>query len=148
MWDPHPRSRLGCMLMAATSQNADCTACSTGSQLISGILATTRSDVQVTSRCFVFSKTPWLSSAYDLPFVYRAATRQCMAISHSRIKTIKVTCDRFKQMVEGIQSGNEFTAGFFDMTKWEEFRREDERYVCDSCMFADPKYLERYGSCF
>ena len=71
-----------------------------------------------------------------------------MAISHSRIKTIKVTCDRFKQMVEGIQSENEFTAGFFDMTKWEEFRREDERCVCDSCMFADPKYLERYGSCF
>jgi hypothetical protein len=52
------------------------------------------------------------------------------------------------QLVEGIQSENEFTAGFFDMTKWEEYRRENEQYVCDSCMFADPRYLERYGSCF
>gem|GEM_PF-4911195 len=34
------------------------------------------------------------------------------------------------------------------MTKWQEFRRENEQYVCDACMFADPKYLERYGSCF
>ena len=52
-----------------------------------------------------------------------------------------------KQIVEGIR-GEEFIAGFYDMTKWEEYRRENEQYVCDSCMFADPKYVERYGSCF
>jgi hypothetical protein len=34
------------------------------------------------------------------------------------------------------------------MTTWEEYRRENEQYVCVSCMFADPKYVERYGSCF
>src|SRR6266480_2457080 len=66
--------------------------------------------------------------------------RQCMSVkasSHSRIKTIKVTCDRCKRIVEGIR-GEKLTAGFYDMTKWEEYRRENERYVCASCMFADP----------
>jgi hypothetical protein len=67
--------------------------------------------------------------------------------SRSTIKTIKVTCDRCQQIVEGIR-GEEFSAGFYDMSKWEEYRRHNERYVCESCMFADPKYIERYGSCF
>ena len=69
------------------------------------------------------------------------------ASSHSQIKPIKVICDRCKQAIEGIRA-KEFTAGFYDMTKWEEYRRDNEQYVCDSCMFADPKYVERYGSCF
>ena len=76
--------------------------------------------------------------------------RQRMSVkpsSHSRIKTIKVICDRCKQIVEGIR-GEQFTAGFYDMTKWEEYRRDNEQYVCDSCMFADPKYVELYCSCF
>ena len=59
----------------------------------------------------------------------------------SRIKSIKVKCDRCKQVVEGIR-GEEFCAGFYDMTKWEDYRRENERYVCESCKFADPKYVE------
>ena len=69
------------------------------------------------------------------------------ASSSSRIKAIKVIGDRCKQIVEGIR-GEQFTSGFYDMTKWEEYRREKEQYVCESCMFADPKYVERYGSCF
>jgi hypothetical protein len=50
----------------------------------------------------------------------------------SGVKSIKVTCDRCKQLVEGIR-GEEFTAGFYDMTKWEEYRRDNERHVCESC---------------
>ena len=69
------------------------------------------------------------------------------ASSRSQIKIIKVTCDRCKQIVEGIR-GEEFSAGFYDMTNWREYRRENEHYVCSSCMFSDPKYVERYGSCF
>lgn len=68
-------------------------------------------------------------------------------LSFSRIKTIKVVCDRCRQSVEGISS-EEFTAGFYDMAKWAEFRRENESRVCAPCMFADREYLERYGSCF
>lgn len=64
-----------------------------------------------------------------------------------RIKTIKLVCDRCKHTVEGIQ-GNDFTGGVYDMTTWEEFRRGDERYVCVPCMFADQRYLDRYGSSF
>ena len=69
------------------------------------------------------------------------------ALLPSRIKTIKVICDRCKRIVEGIR-GEKFTAGFYDMKKWEEYRRDNEQHVCASCMFADPKYVERYGSCF
>ena len=60
--------------------------------------------------------------------------------SFSRVKSVKVTCDRCKQIVEGIR-GEEFSAGFYEMTKWEDYRRDNERYVCESCMFAVPKYL-------
>jgi transposase-like protein len=67
--------------------------------------------------------------------------------THSRIKTVKLTCDRCKHQVEGLR-GTGFTAGIYDMTTWDEYRRGDERYVCVSCMFADPKFVERYGSCF
>jgi hypothetical protein len=64
-----------------------------------------------------------------------------------RVKTIKVTCDRCKKVVEGIR-GKDFTSGFFEMTKWQECRRGDEQYVCNPCMFGDPKYFDRYGSRF
>ena len=39
------------------------------------------------------------------------------ASSHSKIKTVKVMCDRCKQIVEGIQ-GKGFTVGFNDMTNF------------------------------
>ena len=67
--------------------------------------------------------------------------------SRSHIKLIKVTCDRCKQVIEGIR-GQDFSAGFYDMSKWEEYRRENERYICEPWMFADRKYVERYGSSF
>lgn len=69
------------------------------------------------------------------------------AASKSRTKPIKVICGRCKNTVEGIR-GQEFIAGFYDMTKWQEYRRENEEYLCRACMFADPNYIERYGSCF
>src|SRR5918992_3532866 len=101
-------------------------------------------DVQVCIRRLDLSKTPSRSSAYRLLIaVTGKERRQCMPVKaslHSRIKTIKVICDRCKQIVEGFR-GEEFTAGFYDMTKWEEYRRENEQYVCDSCMFADAKYV-------
>jgi hypothetical protein len=114
-------------------------------------VAASFSDVQICIRRLDLSKTPSMSWAYRLLIaVTGKERRQSMSVkasSHSRIKTIKVICDRCKQIVEGIR-GEEFTAGFYDMTKWEEYRRENEQYVCDSCMFADPKYVARYGSCF
>jgi hypothetical protein len=52
-----------------------------------------------------------------------------------------------KKSLRGFE-GKDFTGGFFEMTKWQEYRREAEQYVCESCMFADPEYVTRYGSCF
>src|SRR5258705_13920990 len=69
------------------------------------------------------------------------------APSRSRIKAIKVICDRCQQIVEGIR-GEQFTSGFYDMTKWEEYRREGRQDGRESCMRAGPKYVELYGSCF
>ena len=64
-----------------------------------------------------------------------------------RTKPIKVVCDRCKDTVEAIR-GKDFISGIFDMTTWVEYRRGDEHYVCTSCMYADPSYVARYGSCF
>src|ERR1051325_4613066 len=58
--------------------------------------------------------------------------------SRSTIKTVKVTCDRCKHLVEGIR-GEEFSAGFYDMNKWEEYRRDNERYVCESWYVGCPQ---------
>jgi len=65
-----------------------------------------------------------------------AKVTDLIASSHSQIKAVKVICDRCKQIVEGIE-GEEFTIGFYDMTKWVEYRRDNEWYVCEPCMFAD-----------
>ena len=65
----------------------------------------------------------------------------------ARLKTLKLVCDRCRQPIEALQS-KEFVAGFYDMTKWQEYRRANELHVCRSCMFADPKYVDRYGSSF
>ena len=50
---------------------------------------------------------------------------------HSQVKTVQVMYDRCKQIVEGLR-GEEVTAGFYDVTKWEEYRRE--QYACQSCI--------------
>jgi hypothetical protein len=69
------------------------------------------------------------------------------ASSLSRIKTIKVICDRCKQIVEGIR-GEEFTTGFYNMATWEVYRRENERTCVFRVCSLIPKYVERYISCF
>src|SRR4030095_752974 len=58
----------------------------------------------------------------------------------SRVKSIKVICDRCKQLVEGIR-GEAFSAGFYDMTKWEDYRRDNERYVVSHACLPIPSTL-------
>ena len=67
--------------------------------------------------------------------------------AQDRIKITKFTCDRCGQVVDGFR-GDSFAAGIYDMASWKEYRRGNERYVCAPCMFADPMYVERYGSSF
>lgn len=66
----------------------------------------------------------------------------------SRVLTRSANCLIGCTKERGGRNRENKTAGFYDMTKWEEYRRDNERYVCESCMFADPKYVDRYGSCF
>lgn len=68
-------------------------------------------------------------------------------IERSRIKPVRINCDRCKRHVEALR-GDAFISGIFEMSTWAEYRRDNERYVCAPCMFADPAYVERYGSCF
>jgi hypothetical protein len=68
-------------------------------------------------------------------------------LAQSGVKPFKITCDRCQQVIEGIR-GKGFISGIYDMTTWQEYRRGDERHVCTGCMFADEKYVARYGSCF
>jgi hypothetical protein len=64
---------------------------------------------------------------------------------------IVIKCDRCQQEVSGIvgeiNDRRYYTGGFYDVSegRWSEFARNEERIVCDYCMFADPKYREMYS---
>lgn len=67
---------------------------------------------------------------------------------------INLKCDRCGEWVEGLLT-REFTAGFYNVTQphdesghsggaWQQFGREGEEYICDHCMWRDPRYIEIY----
>jgi len=63
------------------------------------------------------------------------------------MKNITVPCDRCGKLVEGcISIDNTCTGGYYDVTggAWKKFQRWDEEYVCDKCMWNDPKYVAMY----
>lgn len=37
------------------------------------------------------------------------------------------------------------TAGYYVVAGWKEFCNEGEIYVCDNCMWEDPRYIKVYG---
>jgi len=63
----------------------------------------------------------------------------------------ELVCDRCKQAIKGAEVDLNVTHGFYDVTEgfWAQFARDNgfggkERYVCDSCMWKDPKYRQFY----
>ena len=76
---------------------------------------------------------------------------------------VKIKCDRCGEWVEGLLSPG-MTAGFYavyqelifklnenseprklhDASAWAAYGREGEEYICDHCMWLDPKYIETY----
>lgn len=65
------------------------------------------------------------------------------------MKNITINCDRCKKDIDGLID-NEFgyTAGFYNIQDnccWSNYRRNDEKYVCDDCMRSDDKYIKEYG---
>ena len=68
------------------------------------------------------------------------------------MKTIRITCDRCGQEVEGCidfckSTGATITGGYYIVAEgnWKEFQRDNEEYVCDKCIHSDPKYIAIYG---
>lgn len=61
---------------------------------------------------------------------------------------VDIICDRCGKTVRGIiveTHAGTMTGGFYDMGGWKEFSRGDqEKNVCDLCMWSDPKFLEIY----
>ena len=35
--------------------------------------------------------------------------------------------------------------GYYVAAAWKKYTRPDEIYICDTCMFADPRYIADYG---
>ena len=61
-----------------------------------------------------------------------------------------VVCSRCRKGIEGSHSDDSssgFTAGYYDCRSgsWAEFSGVDEDFLCDTCMFKDPKFIAIYG---
>lgn len=38
-----------------------------------------------------------------------------------------------------------FTAGYYVATAWPSFADPGDTYICDACMWSDPRYIRIYG---
>jgi hypothetical protein len=38
------------------------------------------------------------------------------------------------------------TAGYYVAAGWLKFANPDEKFICDSCMWSDPRYIAIYGT--
>jgi hypothetical protein len=62
-----------------------------------------------------------------------------------------ITCDRCKSTVDGILDDSFksiiMTAGYYVVSTgyWKGYGNAGEVNICDKCMFADPRYIKRYG---
>lgn len=79
-----------------------------------------------------------------LPFVLPAAI--CIAAEQILQDMKKLKCDRCRVEL-GLRDKEEFTAGYYDVRKgdWSRFSHKGEKYICDKCMWTDPRYIEVYG---
>lgn len=57
-------------------------------------------------------------------------------------------CCRCKQAIDGFRAPSResnFTAGYYHIGGiWEKYANPGEKYVCDICMWADPRYIADY----
>lgn len=62
-------------------------------------------------------------------------------------------CDRCHKVVDREPFPNTRTAGYYDVTgdpnvEWGCYARPGEKYVCDSCLWSDPKFIQRRGGSY
>lgn len=74
---------------------------------------------------------------------------------HRRYKALakEGRCSRCEQLIENFKppvydsKGQGMTAGYYVIgSYWEKYANKGEVYVCDSCMWQDPRYIEVYGN--
>lgn len=61
---------------------------------------------------------------------------------------VTVQCDRCGMMVDGY-ADDHATAGFYQVREgslWARYARLGEQYLCDTCVYEDPRYIRDYGA--
>lgn len=61
---------------------------------------------------------------------------------------IHIVCSRCRKVViDAAKECNGTTAGYYEVARgqWRKFANVGEQYLCDACMFADPRYIAIYG---
>lgn len=57
-------------------------------------------------------------------------------------------CSRCKKDISGLMRVRDYgTCGYYEVSHgiWSHYAKPGERYLCDACMWADPRYIEIYG---
>ena len=63
-----------------------------------------------------------------------------------------IICDRCHSTIDGILDDSFksiiMTAGYYVVNKgyWKAYGNDGEVNICDNCMFADARYIKRYGN--
>jgi hypothetical protein len=62
-----------------------------------------------------------------------------------------IICDRCNSTIDGFRNNAiksiMVTSGYYIVNEgyWKNYGHENEKYVCDACMFVDPRYIKTYG---
>jgi hypothetical protein len=72
----------------------------------------------------------------------------CSGCPHSVKPVGEVTCSRCHTVLPGskLPDGG-MTAGYYDVrgtNGWADYANPGEQYLCDTCMWADPRYIRDY----
>jgi hypothetical protein len=66
----------------------------------------------------------------------------------NKVEEINVLCDRCKELIKGQKTAT-FTSGFYLVGPghgWNRYSFPGEEYLCDKCMWTDPRYVTDYGT--
>ncbi len=64
------------------------------------------------------------------------------------IVNLHIVCDRCHQIVpHAIKDCHGTTGGYYEVShgQWHQFANYGEQYLCDACMWTDPRYIAVYG---
>lgn len=58
-----------------------------------------------------------------------------------------MNCSRCGNLIPGFQppAAGSMTAGYYVAAAWQHYVNPGEIYICDACMWKDPRYIADYG---